>query len=376
MSIPTIKLSDAAEINPRLSARPAADAHVSFLGMADMDAESGTTTRGHARQFGEVAKGYTQFADGDLLVAKITPCFENGKIAQAKIEHSHGTGSTEFHVIRPDRSRFDDRFLLRFLRQPYIRIAGEKRMTGSAGQRRVPESYLADLLVPLIPWEEQRRIAYMLDRVDTLRAKRRETITLLDDLTKSIFFDMFGEPASNLRGMHVRTLGDIAKVKSGSFLPAVAMNPMGKYPVYGGNGINGFHDEYLFDSPRIVLGRVGVYCGCVHLSRARSWVTDNALYISEIDDSIDLIYLYHALQHANLNQYASKSAQPLISGSRIYGTKIIVPPSSLQRDLSVRVNGADSLKREHEAHLAELDALFACLQHRAFCGELWDSPAA
>src|SRR5207253_2857111 len=107
----------------------------------------------------QVSKGYTFFRDGDLLLAKITPCFENGKIAQATLNHELGVGSTEFHVIRPDRMRVSDRFLLRFLRQPRIRLSGERRMTGSAGQRRVPEAFISELELPLPPLEERRRIA-------------------------------------------------------------------------------------------------------------------------------------------------------------------------------------------------------------------------
>jgi len=70
----------------------------------------------------------------------------------------------------------------------------------------------------------------------------------------------------------------LIKLKSGEFLPATEMAETGTFRVFGGNGINGYHDQYMFEGRQIIIGRVGVYCGCVHVSPPRSWVTDNALY--------------------------------------------------------------------------------------------------
>jgi len=117
-------------------------------------------------------------------------------------------------------------------------------------------------------------------------------------------------------------------------------------------------------------------CGCVHLSPAFSWITDNALYISEMDDVVEMTYLYHALMRANLNQYSSKSAQPLISGARVYGVNLVIPPRVLQTEFATTVDHIDSIKKQQQTHLAQLDTLFVSLQHRAFRGMLWDTPAA
>jgi type I restriction enzyme S subunit len=168
-----VKLLDIAQLNPGLGESPGRDDLVSFVPMSAVTAESASTTRGEDRNYGEVSKGYTPFLDGDVLLAKITPCFENGKIAQARLSRRIGVGSTEFHVVRPIDGKSDARYLLHFLRQERIRRDGERRMTGSAGQRRVPEHFLAGLEVPAPPLAEQRRIAEVLDRAEALRAKRR-----------------------------------------------------------------------------------------------------------------------------------------------------------------------------------------------------------
>ena len=184
-----VPLGEVALVNPRADAT-AHDSSVSFVGMAELDAEQGVARPLATRSFADVSKGYTVFRNHDVLAAKITPCWENGKVGQAALDHPVGVGSTEFHVLRPGAD-LNDRYLLQFLRQPWIRSTGEARMTGSAGQKRVPASFFRDLEIPLPPLPEQRRIAAILDHADALRAKRRQVLAHLDGLTQSIFHDMF-----------------------------------------------------------------------------------------------------------------------------------------------------------------------------------------
>ena len=120
------KLCNIAELNPRFKEKLESDSNVSFVPMAAVIADMGTVT-GEEKQYCEVSKGYTSFIDGDVLVAKITPCFENGKITQAKLKHRVGFGSTEFHVVRPLEGKLDARYLLHFLRQERIRLEGERK---------------------------------------------------------------------------------------------------------------------------------------------------------------------------------------------------------------------------------------------------------
>ena len=222
----------------------------------------------------------------------------------------------------------------------------------------------------LPPLPEQRRIAAILDQADALRAKRREALAQLDSVTQAIFIEMFGDEATNPKALARSTLGALIQVKSGDFLPASAMAPEGHVPVFGGNGVNGFHNVPMFDRPKIVIGRVGAYCGCVHTTPNESWVTDNAMYVSRIDDALHFGYRAFALQRANLNRVASQSGQPLVSASRIYPVEILIPPLPLQQTFASRIQAVESLKATHRAALAESDALFASLQHRAFAGQL------
>ena len=96
-----VTLAEVAEVNPRVSADLRPDALISFVPMAAVSAESASVISDETRVASNCMKGFTPFKRNDVLVAKITPCFENGKIVIANIEHDFGFGSTEFHVIRP-----------------------------------------------------------------------------------------------------------------------------------------------------------------------------------------------------------------------------------------------------------------------------------
>ena len=149
-----VPLSDLAEVNP-----PSHCSHsnemVSFVAMADVSV-TGVIDNFELRR---ASVGYTPFAVGDVLVAKITPCFENGKGALVQdLPTRCGLGSTEFHVLRA-RSFTSNRYLYHLTRTAQFRARGEGLMSGSAGQRRVPTEFFSRYAVRLLPLEEQRRIA-------------------------------------------------------------------------------------------------------------------------------------------------------------------------------------------------------------------------
>ena len=158
-------------------------------------------------------------------------------------------------------------------------------------------------------------------------------------------------------------------MRSGDFLSSKDMAPNGTFPVYGGNGINGYHDTFMFEERRVVLGRVGVYCGVVCLSEPRAWITDNALYVSELEP-LDDYYLAAALTQANLNQYAGRAGQPLISGSRIYPIEILVPDFDRQLDFSRKVESLTALGLVRESSSTRLEHLWDTMMNRAFSGHL------
>ncbi|MBN7769834.1 MULTISPECIES: restriction endonuclease subunit S [Marinobacter] len=176
-------LTDFCDINPRLAQRAEmnADTPVSFIKMEDVS-NNAVVRNVRVAPYGQVSKGFTSFQNGDVLVAKITPCFENGKGGFVQgLRNGVGFGSTEFHVLRA-RKDSNSEFLYQFTNSEDFRLKGEANMTGSAGQRRVPTEYLKTLDVIFPPLPEQQKIAAILSSVDDVIEKTRAQIDKLKHL--------------------------------------------------------------------------------------------------------------------------------------------------------------------------------------------------
>lgn len=134
-------------------------------------------------------------------------------------------------------------------------------------------------------------------------------------------------------------LGLIIKLSSGNGLTNKNII-QGNYPVYGGNGITGWHADYIIEDPTIVIGRVGAYCGSIHITRSKSWVTDNGLYVTEyLRDDINQRFLALMLGKLNLNRFAKVGGQPSISQSTVKEQKIPLPPLNIQEEIVAEIEG-------------------------------------
>lgn len=166
------RLGDVALPNPRVNGNDAEQ--IGFLPMASI--EDGYTGRIHpqGRKWSEVKSGFTKFAEGDIVMAKITPCFQNRKSAIVRhLGSQYGAGTTELHVLRP-ASLMEAEYLLFFLKTEYVQDELTPQMTGTAGQKRVPLGALTNLPIPVPPLAEQGRIV----------AKLHEVLPLIDQLAE------------------------------------------------------------------------------------------------------------------------------------------------------------------------------------------------
>jgi type I restriction enzyme, S subunit len=178
-------------VNPK---KPATDAlkpsdPVTFVPMPAVDADAGVINAPLSRAFADVRKGFTAFANEDVIVAKITPCFENGKAALCRgLTNGLGFGSTEFHVLRCTDAVIPE-YIYHFVRQESFRRDGEANMTGSVGQKRVPADWLKAVEIPLGPLAEQRRIVAkvnaVLARVNAARQRLAKVPALLKRFRQS-----------------------------------------------------------------------------------------------------------------------------------------------------------------------------------------------
>ncbi len=191
-------LADVCEIRPPKSEareRLDVDALVSFVPMEDLGIDRKFLAATQVKPLASVIGSYTYFADGDVLLAKITPCFENGKLGiAAGLKNGVGFGSSEFIVLRP-RDGLDKEYLYYYLSRSSFRREGAVRMGGAVGQQRVPKEFIESYPIPLPPLPEQKRIVGILDEafegIATAKANVEKKLTALEALKKSLLHQAF-----------------------------------------------------------------------------------------------------------------------------------------------------------------------------------------
>lgn len=189
------RLSILGEISPRNDV--ADDAVVSFLPMVALADGFAGTIAPEQRRWGEIKKGFTHIADGDVALAKITPCFQNRKSAVIRgLTNGVGAGTTELHVFRSIGGEVLPDFVLLNIKCLTFLEIGVSKMTGSAGQKRVPRDYFAKTPFPLPPLAEQHRIVAKVDGLmrlcDELEAKQAETAKVTERSRRSVLASLTG----------------------------------------------------------------------------------------------------------------------------------------------------------------------------------------
>lgn len=175
------------------------------------------------------------------------------------------------------------------------------------------------------------------------------------------------------KGWETKTLGEVFKVSSGK---GIKINELkgGEYAVYGGNGLNGYHSEYFIEEPVLIIGRVGVKCGVTHITKPKSWVSDNALIVKPIITDFDIKYFKLRLEFENLNKLSVSTAQPVISGNSIYSVVIMLPKLDEQnlivQEIEIRLSVADKMEESINQSLQQAEALRQSILKKAFSGEL------
>ena len=297
-------------------------------------------------------------------------------------------------VLRADRTKIEPRFLFRWFSSDRIQA-----LTRSFGQKTTNISNLnidrcLKLEIPLPSLPEQRRIAEVLDRAEALRAKRRAALAQLDSLTQSIFLDMFGDPTANRKRFASAQLGTL--VRKGDTINYGVVQPGedfdGGIPlVRVGDLQDGRVDHSVLKriSPSIEaayrrsrLRGDEILVSCVG-SVGLVVLADESVSGFNIARAVARIPLSEAIERAFVAAYLKTDfvqryftnelrtvSQPTLNIKQLSETVVRLPPIELQQTFTHRITAIETLKTTHRVALAELDALFTTLQHRAFRGEL------
>lgn len=183
---------------------------VSFIPMEDLGIDQMLVSGSQKRELSDVVGSYTYFADGDVLLAKITPCFENGKLGIARnLTNGVGFGSSEYIVFRPG-PRLDARWLYYYLSRDSFRSEGGARMGGAVGHKRVAKEFIESYPIPLPPLSEQQRIVAILDEafagIATAKANAEKNL----QNAREVFVGYLDALLDACDDVEVRRLGDLA----------------------------------------------------------------------------------------------------------------------------------------------------------------------
>jgi len=336
---------------------------------------------------GELASSKFTFSEKHVLYGKLRPY-----LTKISCPNFSGICSTDILPILPG-PELDRRFLCYFLRQPSMVEYANSRSVGVNLPRLAP-SILIRLQIPLPPLADQRRIADILDKTEALRTKRRAALVELDALTRSIFLDIFGDPTTNPKGWNEKQLEELCHsitdidhkmpkdVQKGvPFVSAKDLTDDGRISFEQVKHISEEDFRRLSRKSKpekgdIIYSRIGV-----NLGKARVVQVDfpflasySCCTIKPNCELVDLHYLCALLDSPFMLRQAHRGvraiAVPDLGIGEIKAFKIVLPPITLQREFARRMAAVEKLKTTQRASLAELNNLFASLQHRAFSGEL------
>lgn len=270
-------------------------------------------------------------------------------------------------------------------------------MTGSAGQRRVPKSFLESLEIYLPPLEHQKHIARVLDKADELRAKRRRTIARLDELLKSVFLEIFGDPATNSKGWPELPLGDTAiKIADGPFgsnLKSSHYQAEGVRVIRLQNIGVGYLDdrdqafvsaEHFSSLPNnhcipgdVIVGTMGApnLRSCIIPSTLKRALNKADCVLYRINPQLmEQEYACWLLNMPSMEAKASNlslgQTRLRISMGRLKTLVVPVPPLEVQKSFKCFVQNLEDQKSVFSKSFTSSERLFASLQARAFSGDL------
>jgi type I restriction enzyme, S subunit len=397
----TQTLSEVCQIRPPKSearARLKDSDSVSFAPMEDLGINQKLLAPKGTRALADVAGSYTYFADGDVLLAKITPCFENGKLGiAANLTNGIGFGSSEYIVFRPN-SALDRHWLYYFLCRETFREEGAARMSGAVGHKRVAKEFIDAYPIPVPPLPEQQRIVGILDEafdgIATAKANAEKNLQNARALFESHLQTVFSEAWTT---SELVTLTDLATdITDGDHMPPPKAATGVPFITIGNiekdTRMIDFVDTFMvpqdyFDrlkpnkKPRIgdvlytVTGSFGVP---VLVSESREFCFQRHIGLVRPKTGVDSKWLYYLLMSpqvfAQANDGATGTAQKTVSLKVLRGYVVPRISFAVQRTVAAKLDAlieeTQRLESLYQRKLTALDELKKSLLHQAFSGAL------
>ena len=285
----------------------------------------------------EPFSGGTKFRNGDTIMARITPCLENGKTAKVAVldDGEVGFGSTEYIVFRA-KDGIDEDFIYYLVCSPLVREPAIKSMVGSSGRQRVQTDVVQNLEIMVPDYEEQKRISGILKSLDDKIAANTEVNkNLLEQvraLYKDRFIDLMPFGGSMPSDWHLGTVSEIIELHDSKRIPLSSREraELDKiYPYYGATSVMDYVDRYLFDGIYLLLGEDGTVVDgqgfpILQYVEGKFWVNNHAHIITGKNGfTVELLYLLFSL--TNVQSIVTGAVQPKISQANLNKVPIVIP---------------------------------------------------
>ena len=243
-----------------------------------------------------------------------------------------------------------------------------KDLGNGATFKELSKSIISSFKIPLPPLETQKKIAAILDAADSYKQKTKALIEKYDQLTQSLFLDMFGDPVTNPKGWEVFEFSNVMEIRNGKNQKAVE-NEKGKYPIYGSGGIMSYADDYISEANSVIIGRKGNINKPI-LVKEKYWHVDTAFGLNPIISKLTHDYLFWFCVRYNFEQHNKTVTIPSLTKETLLRIKIPTPPIELQNQFAERVQAIEAQKALAQKSLKKSEELFNSLLQKAFKGEL------
>ena len=313
----TIRAADFIDFNPRLSLKKG-----DIATKVAMDKLKPFTKKIPETEKAEF-NGGAKFCNGDTVMARITPCLENGKTAYVDMldDGEIGFGSTEFIVMRAKTGISDPQFVYYTAINPVFRNVAVKSMVGSSGRQRVQQSVLEELELSVPDLDEQRRIGDFLAKIDEKIALNDRINDNLQQQAQAIYSSMFiDNPDPAWSHGH---LSDLITVKYGKDHKKLAD---GIYPVYGSGGIMRYVERPLYNKESVLIPRKGTLNNVMYVNQP-FWSVDTMFY-TEMKLPNVAKFVYHFVKAKDLVSMNAGSAVPSMTTDILNAMEVVIPSAS------------------------------------------------
>lgn len=354
------------------------DRKVPFIPM-DMIPIGRITVAEFEERLGSALSSGTYIENGDLLVAKITPSFENGKQAIVDWEKSFGFATTEVIPIQEIAGVSDKCFLFHLLLHPAIRSDLAGKMDGTTGRQRLSKEVLGDRLIPLPPLPEQRKIGAVLGVVQRAMEQQERLIALTTELKKALLHKLFTE---GLRGESQKQtdIGPVPKswnlvifesfatLQRGFDLPRSAFKP-GDIPVVGATTIIDYHNTWNVQGPGVTVVRSGSSAGKPLFVPTNFWAHNVVLFVKDFHGN-NPKFAYYKIQSLDLTKYREGVAVPTLNRNSFRRIPVAIPETEEQDEFVRTLDAVEDRERVLAQKRDLLFDLFRTLLHQLMTAQI------